>query len=154
MIYSYGGRVDNDSNAITVIDEENRTAVTTGYINGEYVEFSGGGSSWTLLTEETVTTNEVPEQGIFGIMSYSQLINADTIRVTFNGIEYECEKQVTTTAMGDLYGYGASIEEQVIDWSHYPFSIQSGKGLGDVIRNSLITETAGTYAIKIEVPQP
>lgn len=43
MIYSYGGRVDNDSNAITVIDEENKTAVTTGYVNGEYVEFGGGG---------------------------------------------------------------------------------------------------------------
>lgn len=45
MIYSFGGRVDNDSNAITVLDEENETAVTTGYVNGEYVEFSGGSSS-------------------------------------------------------------------------------------------------------------
>ena len=43
MIYSYGGRVDNDSNAITEIDEENRTAETKGYVNGEYVEFSSGG---------------------------------------------------------------------------------------------------------------
>ncbi len=40
MAYAYGMRFDDDSNAITRIDEENQTAVTTGYINGEYVEFS------------------------------------------------------------------------------------------------------------------
>lgn len=50
MIYSYGGRIDNDSNAITKIDEENRTAETKGYINGEYVEFAGGGSSDCTIT--------------------------------------------------------------------------------------------------------
>lgn len=47
MVYSYGGRVDNDSNAITKIDEENLTAETKGYINGEYVEFSGGESDFS-----------------------------------------------------------------------------------------------------------
>lgn len=56
MIYSYGARLDNDSNAITVIDEENKTAVTTGYVNGEYVEFSGGGGSSDFSTAE-VTLN-------------------------------------------------------------------------------------------------
>ena len=54
MIYGYGARIDNDSNAITIIDEENRTAETTGYINGEYVEFSGGGSSDFSTAEVTV----------------------------------------------------------------------------------------------------
>ena len=43
MIYGFGGRIDNDSNAVTMIDEENRTAETKGYVNGEYVEFTGGG---------------------------------------------------------------------------------------------------------------
>lgn len=59
MIYSFGGRVDNDSNAITVIDEENKTAVTTGYVNGEYVEFSsgGGGSSDFSIANVTVVNN-------------------------------------------------------------------------------------------------
>ena len=42
MSYAYGMRFDDDSNAITVIDEDNQTAVTTGYIDGEYVEFAGG----------------------------------------------------------------------------------------------------------------
>lgn len=47
MIYSYGARIDHDSNAITVIDEENKTAITTGYVNGEYVEFGGGSSDFS-----------------------------------------------------------------------------------------------------------
>ena len=45
MAYAFGMRLDDDSNAITVIDEENQTASTTGYINGEPVDFGGGGSS-------------------------------------------------------------------------------------------------------------
>lgn len=47
MIYSYGCRVDRDSNAITVIDEENRTAVTKGTINGVPVEFGSGSSDFS-----------------------------------------------------------------------------------------------------------
>lgn len=57
MIYSYGTRVDNDSNAITVIDEENKTAVTTGYVNSEYVEFGGGSSSSDFSTATVTVTN-------------------------------------------------------------------------------------------------
>lgn len=50
MIYGFGGRIDNDSNAVTMIDEENRTAETKGYINGEFVEFSGGGAEPLIVT--------------------------------------------------------------------------------------------------------
>ena len=42
-MYSFGMRFDNDSNAITTIDEVNETAITKGYVNGEYREFGGGG---------------------------------------------------------------------------------------------------------------
>lgn len=55
--YAYGMRFDDDSNAITVIDEENQTAATTGYINGEPVEFSGGGGSSDFSTAEVLITN-------------------------------------------------------------------------------------------------
>lgn len=48
MSYSYGCRVDKDSNAITTIDEENKTAATKGYVNGEYVEFGNGGGGESL----------------------------------------------------------------------------------------------------------
>lgn len=61
MSYAYGMRFDDDSNAITVIDEENQTATTTGYINGEPVEFAGGGSSDFSTAEVTLT---VPEQAL------------------------------------------------------------------------------------------
>lgn len=55
MSYAYGMRLDDDSNAITVIDEDEQTAVTTGYVNGEYVEFSGGGGGSSDLSIATVT---------------------------------------------------------------------------------------------------
>lgn len=55
MSYAYGMRFDDNSNAITVIDEDNQTAVTTGYINGEYVEFGGGGGGSSDLSNAVVT---------------------------------------------------------------------------------------------------
>lgn len=57
MAYAYGMRFDDDSNAITVIDEDNQTAVTTGYIDGEYVEFGGGGSGPVSIATLTVINN-------------------------------------------------------------------------------------------------
>lgn len=45
MAFAYGMRFDDDSNAITVIDEDNQSATTTGYINGEYVEFENNPNS-------------------------------------------------------------------------------------------------------------
>ena len=57
MAYAYGMRFDDDSNAITVIDEDNQTAVTTGYIDGEYVEFGGGGSGPVSMATLTVINN-------------------------------------------------------------------------------------------------
>lgn len=57
MAYAYGMRFDDDSNAITVIDEDNQTAVTTGYIDGEYVEFGGGGSGPVSVAQMTVINN-------------------------------------------------------------------------------------------------
>ena len=70
MIYGYGARVDNDSNAITVVDEENRTEETKGYINGEYVEFSGGGSSDFSTAQVSVVNNSSGEADINILSSY------------------------------------------------------------------------------------
>lgn len=58
MIYSYGCRIDKDSNAITVIDEENITAETKGYVNGEFVEFSGGSSDFSTA-EVTIVGSDM-----------------------------------------------------------------------------------------------
>ncbi len=54
MAYAYGMRFDDDSNAITRIDEENQTAVTTGHINGEYVEFSDNPNRVETITGTAV----------------------------------------------------------------------------------------------------
>lgn len=110
----------------------------------------GGGESWTTLTEETVTTSA----GMFAIsasLSYSQHITADTARITFDGVQYECEKIV------DEYGncfYGAYSSNADKDWSEYPFTILSMPSEEDnPAEVALYTETAGTYTVKIEVPQ-
>lgn len=45
MAYAFGGRLDDDSYAVTYIDEDQGTAVTVGEING--VPFSGGGGDFS-----------------------------------------------------------------------------------------------------------
>lgn len=63
MAYVYGMRLDRDSNATTEIDEANRTARTTGYVNGEYVEFSGGGggsAELASLIDGSLTSIDIP----------------------------------------------------------------------------------------------
>lgn len=79
-MYSYGARIDDDSNAITVIDEENKTAATTGYVNGEYVEFSGGGGSSDFSTAEvTVVNNYRYNAEIQVARANSEYLNSDTL---------------------------------------------------------------------------
>ena len=48
MSYAFGGRIDDDSYAVTYIDEDQGTAVTKGEING--VPFEGGGGSSDFST--------------------------------------------------------------------------------------------------------
>lgn len=71
MAYAYGMRFDDDSNAITVIDEDNQTAVTTGYINGEYVEFGGGNPNYVQTITGTVAapTGEDDSGNLFASIS-------------------------------------------------------------------------------------
>lgn len=93
----------------------------------------------TLLTDESVTT--VADDNInSGELAYSTPIDADTIKVTFNGTEYVCD--VTRGMLGKIYGAPNGADGP--DFSEYPFQIASG------LVNSLFTETAGTYQIKIE----
>lgn len=102
---------------------------------------------WTTLTDESVTTeaptgavNPTPQAPI----SSSKQIVADTIKVTFDGTVYECEKK--TNRFVDYYGADLpTLPGGDIDWSQYPFAIISSQG------NSILnTETAGTYQVKIE----
>ena len=106
---------------------------------------------WITLTEESVTT--VAEEGdpnALGDLSYAELITADTIRVTFNGTEYICENTIDD---GGNSQYGAVFDDETgtFDWSEYPFIIGSFGALADdTPYNSLATQSAGTYSIKIE----
>lgn len=98
----------------------------------------------TTLTEESVTT-VASEEGNTGQFSYSQLIDADTIKVTFNGTEYECSRM---QFMGmNVYG-GLDTSTGSFDFSQYPFAIAS---LGS--ESIFATETAGTYTVKIEAEE-
>lgn len=99
------------------------------------------------LTDESVTT-AIKGGDLFagGKLLYDSLISAPTIKVTFNGTEYTCNKQ--TSSHGFNY-YGADIGVPLgasVDWSEYPFSVSATP-----VGNVLGTESAGTYQVKIEV---
>lgn len=79
MIYGFGGRVDNDSNAVTMIDEENRTAETKGYVNGEYVEFSGGSEPMIIrIMEDDVHYDATPNDILDAIRSGASIYLLET----------------------------------------------------------------------------
>lgn len=124
-------------------------AVLTSMLN----QLAKGGSddSWTVLTEESVTTSANMLGTVVRILSYSQEISADTIRVTFDGTEYECEKIASDTE--NVYGATRNESTGTMDWSEYPFSVVSVPYPDSGAENALLTETEGTYTIKIEAPQ-
>ena len=124
---------DDDGDILTVVD-------------GEWEKAEPGfkcSETSTTLTEESVTTS-ASGPFINGQLSYSSLIDADTIIVTFNGTEYEASK----IESGGAYVYGGFTPSGP-DFSEYPFAIMSVSS-GGITRNSLYTENAGTYSIKIE----
>lgn len=94
----------------------------------------------TTLTEESVTTTAQGNYNM-GTLQYSQLIDADSITVTFDGVEYECPR--VTERVGNVYG-GAGQGDP--DFSEYPFVIMS-----TAERNGITTQTAGTHTVKIEI---
>lgn len=102
---------------------------------------------WATLTDESVTTAiEGNNTFAVGNFAYSELITADTIKVTFNGAEYICNKQINSFGF-DYYGADIGVPLGAsVDWSEYPFSVSETP-----VDDLLGTETAGTYQVKIEV---
>lgn len=124
---------DDDGDVLTVV-------------NGEWAKAEPGykcTETSTTLTEENVTTSGTAPY-ISGNFSYSTLIDADTITVTFNGTEYEASKIVFGSS--NVYG---GFTPSGPDFSEYPFSIMSALQ-GSAVVNMLYTESAGTYSVKIE----
>lgn len=107
----------------------------------QLLEVEGGGSggeTWNTVFEGNVTTTD--QDGFFsGEISGLTSLTADTIKVTFNGTEYELPRNQD--------GYGA-IGEQGPDFSEYPLFIVTAE-----TPYVLYTETAGTYTLKIEEEQ-
>ena len=91
------------------------------------------------LFSETVTT-VAGEVGNVATLSYTEQITADTLTVTFDGVEYTCPK---ITFEGDNYAYYGGIGATGPDYTEFPFAIASGPN-GD---NYIYTQSAGTHTI-------
>lgn len=99
----------------------------------------GWGYESTQLFSETVTTAE-DGQGMYSAgLAYSQLIDADTITVTFDGTEYTCP----SISKGE---YGAPYSGDGFDFSEFPFNLST-----DNTPVYLSTQTAGEHTVAVSV---
>ena len=96
--------------------------------------------SYTVLTEENVTTHSEGRMSC-GNFSYSQLIDVNSLIITFDGTEYEVNK----VNFSNSHWYGG-ISQTGPDFSEYPFVVMSSTN-----GNLLCTSQEGTYSVKIEV---
>ena len=117
-------------------------------------EFGEGGENWNTLFEDEVTIVEHEDQ-YFTYLSISGYIDVDKIKITFNGVEYVCNKMTTEDSFAIFNTYGGSFNEKYEpDFSNYSFIVESmsDKETGE-ISNFITTEAPGTYSIKIETPK-
>lgn len=105
----------------------------------------GGGETWRLFYEGTVTT-EASGSGDARAIIEGYYTDADKIKVTFDGVEYILDKT-------DYYGkpaYGEFMGE-MIRYHEYPFAIYFREADGtDPQKMVIFTPEAGTHTIKIE----
>lgn len=95
----------------------------------------------TELFSETVTTAE--QGGIYGAaLAYSDVIDADSIIVTFDGMEHVCSR----IDKNGTHFYGGFGERGPV-FTEYPFAINStGNNT-----NAVYTETAGEHTVAVSV---
>lgn len=100
---------------------------------------NGWGVSSTQLFNETVATEDTGRGYSVGAIAYSTFIDAESLSVTFDNIDYVCPK----LDLGGNSGYGGfDLVLEQPDFTDYPFFIFSKNG------NQLITQTAGSHTIK------
>lgn len=149
------------------------TSVLIDKIEDVYNGSSGGGSAgvssyndltdrpfdvtkdYTVLFEETVTAEESPDGICRANLAYAEIVNNDSIKVTFDGVEYICEKYTVTVRPEGLvlYGAGFSISDSgpSVDFSEYPFCIASiPDDTPPNATNNLLLKDPGTHTIKVE----
>ena len=109
---------------------------------------NGWGYESTQLFSETVTTEVdeyAPDDPAFASLTYSTQITADTLIVTFDGVDYTCPKN----ALGASTAYGG-MSDSGPDFTDYPFAITSAPALfGGGFFNTLYTQTAGEHTISV-----
>lgn len=92
----------------------------------------------TQLFSETVTAAG-GDSGMYGAeLTYSQLIDAASIIVTYDGTEYECP----SIGAGE---YGAPYNDGNPDFTEFPFNLYTDSGNPA----SLVTQTAGEHTIAV-----
>lgn len=126
-----------DINKKNDVDIESIDGVITGIkVNGEDY---GGGVTWNTVFEGNVTT---VSEGAFasGDIVGLESLDGDSVRVTFNGVEYTLPKHEL--------GYGELGDGNIPDFTNYPLFIENTD-----TPCLLYTQTAGTYSLKIEEPQ-
>lgn len=97
---------------------------------------NGWGVESTQLFSETVTTADDGEGFNVGTLAYASTIDADTLAVTFDGTDYECNR---IDAFGSHF-YGGFNNGP--DFTEYPFFIDV-----EPEGNMLYTQTAGTHTV-------
>lgn len=95
----------------------------------------GWGVDSAQLFSETVMMEDDGDGLYSAAIAYSQLIDADTITVTFDGTEYECH----SVSEGE---YGAPYNDGNPDFSKFPFTLYTSSDGA-----AIITQTAGEHTI-------
>lgn len=98
-----------------------------------------------VIFQETITTRASGDYNS-GACSYSGVINYPSLKITFNGVSYDCPKNEVSGPEGPVYLYGG-FSSQGPDFTDYPFGLMSDPSLPG---NICFTETAGTYTVKVE----
>lgn len=91
-----------------------------------------------------LTTSEVEDVYIEGFPNGIKF-DDDVITVTFEGVEYEVEKKIPPLTWHGQYVYGDAGDDGKSIFTRYPFCIYLSRSTP-----VLHTETAGTYAVKVE----
>lgn len=117
MAYTFGARLDDDSYALTTIDEDQGTATTKGEING--VPFEGGGGGSSDFSTAQMTVNDSVDHIMYGAFAVG-IVGPDDPPPTTTGkvytdeydsfsvvmykgmatVEFEIDEQTTISATG------------------------------------------------------
>lgn len=98
------------------------------------------------IFDGSITTAEQSGMNV-GMQAVSFILDQPTLKITFNGTEYECERQSNPYG-GAGYVYGAPMGQTGYDFSEYPFVVGAAEEEGQKIL-MFATQNAGTYTLNI-----